>query len=66
MLLGAGVRFDERFDFHFYDLDFCRTARANGLRLGTFPLAVTHRSAGGFGSPAWQENAERYLEKWGD
>jgi len=66
VLLGAGVRFDERFDFHFYDLDFCRTARANGLRLGTFPLAVTHRSAGGFDSPAWQENAERYLEKWGD
>ncbi len=31
----TGLRFDPRFRFHFFDLDFCRTARSLGLRLGT-------------------------------
>ena len=62
-----GVRFDPRFDFHFYDLDFCRTARSKGLHIGTFPLALTHRSAGeGFHGAAWEANRDRYFAKWGD
>lgn len=65
-LLKQNVRFDPRFDFHFYDLDFCRSARAKGLRLGTFPLSMTHRSRGSFLSEAWTANAQRYLDKWGD
>jgi GT2 family glycosyltransferase len=65
-LREAGVRFDERFTFHFYDLDFCRTARNAGLRLGTWPIAVTHESGGLFGSPAWQEAKAVYFDKWGD
>lgn len=63
-LLDAGVRFDERFDFHFYDLDFCRTARAAGLRLGTFSSGVTHVSGGSFGSPSWRAGLQRYRQKW--
>lgn len=58
------VRFDERFDFHFYDLDFCRSARQAGLGLSTWPIAITHQSSGRAGSMAWQENFERYLAKW--
>lgn len=65
-LREAGVRFDERFTFHFYDLDFCRTARNAGLRLGTWPIAVTHMSGGVFGSPAWLAAKAVYFEKWGD
>lgn len=64
-LLQAGVRFDERFKFHFYDMDFCRTARAAGLRLGTWPIALTHQSGGAFGSPAWSSGYRDYLGKWG-
>ena len=60
------VLFDPRFDFHFYDLDFCRTARSRGLRLGTWPICLTHQSTGGFNSPAWQESLRLYREKWGD
>ncbi len=60
----ARLRFDERFDFHFYDLDFCRQARAAGLGLGTWPIALTHQSAGAFGSPGWKQGHERYREKW--
>lgn len=61
---GAGVSFDSRFRFHCYDLDFCRTAAAAGLRVGTWPIAVTHASAGNFASPAWQAEAAVYLQKW--
>lgn len=65
-LVERGVRFDPRFDFHFYGLDFCRSARKQGLRLGTWPIALTHRSMGSFGSPAWQQRYADYLKKWGD
>ena len=39
-LLAAGVRFDPRFAFHFYDLDFCRSATTAGLRLGTVAIGA--------------------------
>ena len=65
-LRSRGVRFDARFDFHFYDLDFCRSARAAGLVLGTGAVALTHRSQDAFGSADWQRNYEIYLEKWSE
>jgi len=62
----AGVRLDPNFSFHFYDLDFCRSAEAAGLRIGTWPIAITHASGGAsLQSPAWAESVERYLHKWG-
>jgi len=63
-LRARNVLFDERFDFHFYDMDFCRTARSAGLRLGTWPICITHQSGGAFGSPPWREKHLAYLEKW--
>jgi GT2 family glycosyltransferase len=65
-LTAAGLRFDPRFEFHFYDMDFCRSARAKGLRLGTWPICVTHQSGGAFGSEAWREKFDKYLAKWND
>ncbi len=62
----AGIRFDTRFDFHFYDLDFCRQLRGAGLKIGTWPICVTHQSAGAFGSHSWEAGYKSYLEKWGD
>lgn len=64
-LVECGVLFDPQFDFHFYDMDFCREARRHGLRLLTWPLSLTHQSKGTFGTPAWQEKYRQYLEKWG-
>jgi hypothetical protein len=58
------VRFDENFRFHLYDLDFCRSARRAGLSLATWPILVTHGSAGDFSSPQWKSAARTYLEKW--
>jgi predicted O-linked N-acetylglucosamine transferase (SPINDLY family) len=63
-LLDSGLRFDERFDFHFYDLDFCRQARMQGLRLGVAPIGVTHGSTGDYASPAWLAALAVYRGKW--
>jgi len=60
------VRFDPQFDFHLYDMDFCRTARSRGLRLGTWPICLTHQGKGKFATPAWFAMYERYLAKWGE
>jgi GT2 family glycosyltransferase len=65
-LLAAGVAFDPRFTFDFYDLDLCRSARARGLRLGCWPIALTHQSGGAFGSPSWRAGYAAYLQKWPD
>ncbi len=65
-LRDAGVSFDPRFAFHFYDLDFCRSCERAGLSMGTWPIAVTHQSAGSFGSPEWMRAYQEYLRKWGD
>jgi SAM-dependent methyltransferase len=60
----AQVRFDEQFEFHFYDMDFCRSAELNGLSMGTWPLSVVHESGGAFGTPAWRESFRRYQDKY--
>jgi GT2 family glycosyltransferase len=66
VLLANGVLFDPRFEFNFYDMDFCRSARQRGLRLGTWPICLTHQSKGAFGSKQWNEKYRAYIEKWGD
>lgn len=66
VLRDRGLAFDPRFEFHFYDLDFCRSARQCGLRLGTWPICLTHQSGGGFGSEPWKKSYQVYRDKWGD
>lgn len=61
---GCNARFDEQFGFHFYDMDFCREAHERGLRIGTWPISITHQSAGNFRSDAWREACARYRRKW--
>ena len=65
-LRERGVQFDPRFAFHFYDLDFCRTARQQGLRLGTFALSLTHQSQGNFDTQTWAHARDAYWAKWRD
>lgn len=66
VLANSGVLFDPQFDFHFYDMDFCRSARKQGLRLGTWPICLTHQSLGDFRSDRWRARYRAYIEKWGD
>lgn len=64
LLIKKGLRFDERFDFHFYDLDFCREAEQLGLSMGTWPISVVHESIGMPGTPSWRAGYATYLDKW--
>ena len=63
-LTANKVQFDTQFDFHFYDMDFCRSARKAGVRLGTWSINLTHQSGGSFGTPHWVERYQKYLIKW--
>jgi GT2 family glycosyltransferase len=64
-LVQVGVSFDPQFDFHFYDLDFCRSARQKGLTIGTWPICITHQSDGRYESASWQQKRDLYFRKWG-
>jgi GT2 family glycosyltransferase len=65
-LRERAVLFDTRFKFDFYDVDFCRRARERELRIGCWPIALTHQSQGLFGSASWHAGYAAYLEKWRD
>lgn len=64
-LIKNHMRFDEKFKFHFYDIDFCRQAEIRGISMGTIPLSLIHESGGSFGSEGWKEAYQNYLQKWG-
>ena len=66
VLVAANCFFDPQFDFHCYDMDFCRTAKKNKLTLGTWPICLTHQSGGAFGSEQWNKNYSNYIGKWGE
>jgi tetratricopeptide (TPR) repeat protein len=63
-LISRDLRFDPRFMFHFYDLDFCRQAEQRGLTMGTWALSVIHASAGKLGCDAWRVAYRDYLGKY--
>ncbi len=63
-LLRSDVRFDPRFQFHFYDMDLCRQAEAKGLKMGTMVLSLIHESPGSFGGESWRRAYSDYLAKW--
>jgi GT2 family glycosyltransferase len=62
----AGLVFDTRFMFDFYDLDFCRQAEARGIRMGTWAISTIHASAGKLGGDAWRAAYQLYLSKYGE
>ena len=62
-LKQAGVEFDPIFNFHFYDVDFCIKVRRHGLSLGTWPIALTHQSPGGYGQD-WLTGYKIFCQKW--
>lgn len=63
-LISSKVAFDPIFSFHFYDMDFCRTARAAGLTLTTWPIDLIHKSSGNFSGESWARMKTEYFKKW--
>lgn len=65
-VLDTGVKFDEQFDFHFYDLDFCLQCNQNKLKLGTWPIWCVHQSPGlsNLNDPNWLANQQKFISKW--
>ena len=66
VLRATGLSFDSRYSFHFYDMDFCRSARQVGLSLGTWPIEMIHASGSFSVSPSWLGMWVHYWAKWGD
>lgn len=62
MLQQAHVRFAPELAFHLYDLDFCLHAHRAGLRLGVWPVAITHYSPGDYRSDAWKAAYKIYRQ----
>jgi len=65
-LIEKDLRFDPRFQFHFYDMDFCRQAETKGIRMGTSAISLVHASAGVLGVESWRIAYQDYLAKYGE
>lgn len=63
--IEAGLKFDEQFDFHFYDMDMCISAFLKELNVGTAPVLVTHESLGySVSQPRFMELQKVFMKKW--
>lgn len=60
------LRFDPRFKFHFYDLDFCRQAELHQVKMGTCALSLVHASPGRLGGTGWRAALRDYAEKYNE
>lgn len=65
-LIEGDLKFDPRFTFHFYDVDFCRQAELKGISMGTWAISLIHASWGNLGGTDWLAGYEHYLEKYVD
>jgi GT2 family glycosyltransferase len=61
-----GLRFDTRFLYHHYDVDFTLSADKAGIKVGTWPIFCIHVSneGDGYHSRSFRESTERFVEKW--
>ena len=61
----AGLKFDEKFQFHFYDMDVCLAANKLGLKVGTAPILATHQSLGqSVMNPEFMTSQKQFIDKW--
>lgn len=65
-VFDSGIRFDEQFDFHHYDMDFCLQCNQKGFKMSTCLLDVVHLSPGLFSldDKKWNESNQKFIKKW--
>lgn len=65
-VFDSGIRFDEQFDFHHYDMDFCLQCNQKGFKMSTCLLDVVHLSPGLFSmdDEKWNESNQKFIKKW--
>lgn len=60
-LLDTNTNFDENFDFHHYDITFCLRANQNKLKMGVYPIKITHFGLGdSMHSENWKQSSEKF------
>lgn len=60
-LLKTGLKFDENFDFHHYDITFCLNANRNKIKMGVTPIRVIHFGLGdSMNTEDWQKSAIKF------
>ena len=61
--LKTRLTFDERFDFHHYDITFCLNANALKLKMGVTPIRVVHFGLGdSMNTQEWQQSAQKFQQ----
>ena len=61
------IKFDERFGFHLYDMDFCLQSFFQGFKIGVVDMGeVFHESLGDYGSMEWVNEVHKFILKWRD
>jgi hypothetical protein len=61
--LKTRLIFDERFDFHHYDITFCLNANKNKLKMGVTSIRVIHFGLGdSMNTPEWQQSAQKFQQ----
>lgn len=65
---GCRARFDERFTWHHYDIDFSLTCNKYRLKLGVWPVLLFHQSPGlrDINDSEWTKSNQKFIEKWGN
>jgi len=60
------ARFDEKFMWHHYDIDFSLTCNENKLKLGVWPILIYHQSPGlrDMNNEHWNKSNEYFRNKW--
>lgn len=59
------IRFDEQFEFDFYDMDLCMSAYINQLSVGVVPIMITHSSIGdGIRKEEYKYTQQKFMKKW--
>lgn len=63
--LDKGLRFNQKYDFDFYDMALSMDAYKLGLKTGVEPVLLTHLSRGeGIRKPEFLESQNKFLEEY--